>query len=136
MGISKYNAEGYFDPTAYEGIRNAEADARKLKIIYPTGSMELNLDYFFPCTLDKARKVFLLINEYSSYADKTRLLTFLQKLENKYVAQMHEYADKAKSYQMNSPKFREYTAMFKEARRLRQRTERNIELLSEGRKER
>lgn len=136
MGISKYNAEGYYDPTAYEGIRNAEADARKLKIIYPTGSMELNLDYFFPCTLDKARKVFLLINEYSSDADKTRLLTFLQKLENKYAAQMRDYADKAKSCPVNSPKFREYATLFKEARRLRQRTARNIDLLTAGRDER
>lgn len=130
MGISKYNAEGYYDPTAYEGIRNAEADARKLKIIYPTGSMELNLDYFFPCTLDKARKVFLLINEYSSDADKTRLLTFLQKLENKYAAQMRDYAEKAKSYPVNSSEFREYIAMFKDARRLRQRTVRNIEIFT------
>ena len=77
MGISKYNADGYYDPTAYEGIRQADASARKLKITYPTGYMELNLDYFFPCTLDKARKVFSLIHRYSSGADKDRMLAFL-----------------------------------------------------------
>lgn len=77
MGISKYNAEGYYDPTTYEGIRKADADAKKFKIVYPTGFMELNLTNFFPCTLDKARKVFSLIHKYSSKEDKQRLLFFL-----------------------------------------------------------
>ena len=136
MGISKYNPEGYYDPTAYEGIRNAEADARKLKIKYPTGYMELNLDYFFPCTLDKARKVFSLMHRYSSERDKDRLLTFLHGLECKYFSQMQEYADKATSHLEKSEEYREYTSRFKEARRLRQRTARNIELFTAGRESR
>ena len=136
MGISKYNAEGYYDPTAYEGIRNAEADARKLKIKYPTGYMELNLDYFFPCTLDKARKVFSLMHRYSSERDKDRLLTFLHGLECKYFSQMHEYADKETSHSEKSDEHHEYTTRFKEARRLRQRTARNIELFTAGRERR
>lgn len=80
LGISKYNAEGYYDPTAYEGIRKADADARKFKIVYPTGFMELNLTNFFPCTLDNARKIFSLIHKYSTEKDKQRLLHFLQGL--------------------------------------------------------
>lgn len=133
MGISKYNAEGYYDPTAYEGIRQADANARKLKIKYPTGYMELNLDYFFPCTLDKARKVFSLIHRYSSEVDKDRLLAFLYGLESRYGAQMQEYADKAMYYPEKTEEYREYTSRFKEARRLRQRTSRNIELFTAGR---
>ena len=133
MGISKYNAEGYYDPTAYEGIRQADANARKLKINYPTGYMELNLDYFFPCPLDKARKVFSLIHRYSSEADKDRLIAFLYGLESRYGAQMQEYADKAMYYPAKSEECREYTSRFKEARRLRQRTSRNIELFTAGR---
>lgn len=133
MGISKYNVEGYCDPTAYEGIRNAEADARKLKINYPTGYMELNLDYFFPCAMDKARKAFSLIHKYSSEADKDRLLAFLHGLENRCFAQMQKCADKATSYPAKSEECREYTSRFKEARRLRQRTAKNIELFTAGR---
>ena len=134
MGISKYNAEGYYDPTAYEGIRQADANARKLKINYPTGYMELNLDCFFPCPLDKARKVFALIHRYSSEVDKDRLLAFLYGLESRYGAQMQEYADKAMCYPEKTEEYREYTSRFKEARRLRQRTARNIELFTAGRK--
>ena len=133
MGISKYNAEGYYDPTAYEGIRQADANARKLKINYPTGYMELNLDCFFPCPLDKARKVFALIHRYSLEADKDRLLAFLHGLESRYGAQMQKCADKATSYPAKSEEYREYTSRFKEARRLRQRTARNIELFTAGR---
>ena len=133
MGINKYNAEGYYDPTAYEGLRNAEAEARKLKINYPTGYMELNLDCFFPCPLDKARKIFLLIHKYSSEADKDRLIVFLHGLESRYFAQMQKCADKATSYPAKSEECREYTSRFKEARRLRQRTARNIELFTAGR---
>lgn len=29
MGIAKYNREGYFDPTAYEAVRNIEAEQKK-----------------------------------------------------------------------------------------------------------
>ena len=133
MGISKYNAEGYYDPTAYEGIRQADANARKLKINYPTGYMELNLDCFFPCPLDKARKVFALIHRYSLEADKDRLLAFLHGLEHRYFTQMQEYANEAAAYPANSDKWREYTVKFKEAMRLRQRTAKNIELFIAGR---
>lgn len=29
MGISKYNSEGYVDPTAYAAVRSIEKEARK-----------------------------------------------------------------------------------------------------------
>lgn len=133
MGISKYNAEGYYDPTAYEGIRKADADARKFKIVYPTGFMELNLTNFFPCTLDKARKVFSLIHKYSPGKEKQILLHFLQGLENEYAMEMMECAEKAMSYPEKSTEYRKYNSKFKEARRLRQRAARNIELFNAGR---
>ena len=133
MGINKYNAEGYYDPTAYEGIRRAEADTGKLKIVYPTGYMELNLEGFFPCPLDKARKVFSLIHRHSPEPDKDSLLAFLRRLEKRYLAQMQEYANKAAAYPANSDKWREYNAKFKEAMRLRQRAAKNRELFIAGR---
>ncbi len=125
MGTSKYNAEGYYDPTAYEGIRRAEADAEKLTIVYPAGCMELNLEGFFPCSLDKARKIFSLIYRHSSESDKEKLLSFLHKLEKRYFSQMQEYAELAGAYPARSVTSRDYIAKFKEARWLWQRTVRN-----------
>lgn len=133
MGISKYNAEGYYDPTAYEGIRRAEVDTGKLKIVYPTGYIELNLEGFFPCPLDKARKIFSLIHRYSPELDKDRLLAFLRKLEKRYFSQMQEYAELAGAYPSRSVRCREYIAKFKEARCLWQRTARNTKHFIAGR---
>lgn len=133
MGISKYNAEGYYDPTAYEGIRRAEEGMKKMRINYPTGYLELNIDHFFPCTIDKARKVFSLIHRYSSESDKERLVTFLKDLERRYLCQMKDCAEKASSYPEYSAKHRKHTLKFKESRRLCQRTRRNLEVFSSGR---
>ncbi|WP_026478188.1 hypothetical protein [Alkaliphilus transvaalensis] len=133
MGISKYNAEGYYDPTAYEGVRRAEESMKVLKIVYPTGYMEINLDYFFPCTLDKARKVCSLIHRYSTESDKDRLQKYLQGKERMYYSKMSKYADKASSYPENSKEHREYLSKFKEARRLHQRIKRNREIFEMGR---
>jgi hypothetical protein len=131
--ISKYNAEGYHDPTAYEGICRADEGAGNLKIIYPTGYMELKLGSFFPCTHDQARKIFSLIHRYSPESDKNRLLAFLQCMEKRYQHQMQEYAEKAVAYPAYSGKCREYTSKLKDAMRLRQRTAKNIELFIAGR---
>ena len=133
MGISRYNAEGYHDPTAYDGIRQAEESDRKLKITYPTGHLELSLNWFFPCSQDKARKVFSLVHRYSPEADKDRLLAFLHALEGRYFALMREYADKATFCPPSGEECRDYTSRFKEARWLRQRTAKNIELFIAGR---
>ena len=133
MGINKYNVEGYYDPTAYEGIRNAEADARKLKITYPAGCLELNLDQFFPCASDKAEKVFLLIHKYSSDSDKKKLLAFLHDLKSRYFTKMMKYDNMASSYPAKSEEHRGYISRFKKAKQLHQEITRNIELFTAGR---
>lgn len=133
MGISKYNAEGYYDPTAYEGLKRAQESMKKMKITYPTGYMEINLDNFFPCTLDKARKVFSLIHRYSSESDKDRLHEFFVGKEGRFYSKMSIYADKASSYPENSKEHRDYLSKFKETRRLHQRIKRNRELFLTGR---
>ena len=50
MGISRYNSEGYADPTAYEAIRNIES----FRVDHPNGYIEVNMETFFPCTTTKA----------------------------------------------------------------------------------
>ena len=52
MGISRYNSEGYADPTAYEAIRSIET----FRVDHPNGYIEVNLETFFPCTHTKAKK--------------------------------------------------------------------------------
>ena len=39
MGISRYNSEGYADPTAYEAIRNIES----FRVDHPNGYIEVNV---------------------------------------------------------------------------------------------
>lgn len=133
MGINKRNAEGYFDPTAYEGIRNAESDAKKLKITYPAGCLELNIDQFFPCTSEKAEKVFSLIHKYSSDSEKKELLAFLHGLESRYFARMMKYVNKALCCSEKSEEYRGYIARFTKAKQLHQKAIKNIVLFAAGR---
>lgn len=136
MEISKYNAEGYYDPTAYEGICRAEGYAWKLKIIYPAGCLELALKDFFPCTLAKARKVFSLIHKYSPESDKDKLVNFFRNLSDGYSIKMQDYAAKAASFPKNSYERNEYALKFKKARHQRQKIVKNLQLFTDLRDKR
>ena len=37
MSISKYNSEGYYDPTTYEALKNIEKEERKMAVLYKPG---------------------------------------------------------------------------------------------------
>ena len=73
MGISRYNSEGYADPTAYEAIRNIET----FRVDHPNGYIEVNMETFFPCTNTKAKKLFRLVRTYCSKAQQEELLVAL-----------------------------------------------------------
>lgn len=133
LGINKFNAEGYTDPTAYEGIRNAEADAGKLKITYPSGFLELNLNQFFPCTSDKAEKVFSLVHKYSSDSDKKKLLAFLRSLESRYFSRIMKYGSKASRCPEKSEEHRAYISRLKTAKQQHHAVIKNIQLFTAGR---
>lgn len=47
MGLSKYNSEGYYDPTAYEGLKGFEESMKVIKLNGPDGYIEMCLDEFF-----------------------------------------------------------------------------------------
>lgn len=117
----------------YDAVANEIKDKELFKIVHPTGWIEINIEKFFPCTLIKARKIFSLINRYSSKEVKKALLLILQEKESRYAASMTEYAAKITLYQAKSKESRFYAARFKEAKRLRQRMERNIEIFLAGR---
>ena len=91
MGISYYNGSGYPDPTAHYAVRHLEEEEKTLHIVYPTGHMDIRMDKFFPSTLDRARKLFRLMAQYSSSEDKHRLLEFLRQKEQKLINQEESY---------------------------------------------
>lgn len=132
MGISYKNGSGYPDPTAYEAVRLMEAEQKRLRIEYPTGYMELNMEAAFPATLDRARKIFRLVHRYCSEADQHRLAAFLARKEQHYAAQAQTFLSKAGDSKPHSAEFHEYDMRYREAVRLQQRTHRNIELFQEG----
>lgn len=80
MGIGKRNGEGYYDPTAYAGIKLAEPKQEKetVRLVYKNGRMELYIHEFFPCTAAVARRVFPLIRHYAKEEDKEKLRQFLK----------------------------------------------------------
>lgn len=80
MGISRFNSEGYCDPTAYEAIKKAET----FRIVHPTGYLDINTEKFFPCTVEKGKKTFRLVREHCSKAQQEELLGALLRKEKRY----------------------------------------------------
>ena len=97
MGIHYYNNSGYADPTAYEAIKNVEEGEKRLRVAYPSGHIDLRLERFFPCTLEKAKKLFRLMNKTSSKADQMKLYKFLLQHEAKFKAQVDSNLGQAKA---------------------------------------
>ncbi len=131
MGISRNNGEGYPDPTAHIAVRNVEADAKKLKINYPTGYIELNLERFFPCPQSKAKKVFRLIHRYCTQTDKTRLLEFMTRRVAYYDSREANSMKRATSVE-RAYEYKYHIAQAKEAARQREMLQRNIDNFKEG----
>ena len=131
MGISRNNGEGYPDPTAHIAVRNVEADAKKLKINYPTGYIELNLERFFPCPQSKAKKVFRLIHRYCTQTDKTRLLEFMTRRVAYYDSREANSMKKAASDE-HACEYKYHIALAKAAARQREMLQRNIDNFKEG----
>lgn len=83
MGISRYNASGYLDMTAHIAIRNVEEDNKWFHIGYPTGHMDVRLENYFPGNMKRVEKLFRLVRDFSTVADKDRLLAFLKSKEQR-----------------------------------------------------
>lgn len=126
MGISYKNSSGYPDPTAYTAVHNIEAEEKILHIQYPTGHIDLKMDAFFPCTADRARKIFRLICQYCSQEDKDRLLRFLREKERRYQSQVRTFEQQIKSSTQEKGRSSLESRM-RESARLQIQTHRNIE---------
>ena len=130
MGNSYKNSSGYADPTAFRAVANIEREEKTLHIEYPSGYMDLYMNEFFPCTVEKARKVFRLMRAYSPDSDKEKLLLYLNRQVQSFTDQMKHYAEMAASTEIKSERGR-YTAEFKQAQMKKRRAQRNIEMLRE-----
>lgn len=128
MGISYKNSSGYPDPTAHYAVRHIEEEEKMLHIVYPTGHMDIRMDKFFPATLDRARKVFRLMAQYSSREDQSRLLEFLRQKEQKLQNQEESYSRKVLESTKKTD-INRYTAYAHNAANDKHRTKRNMELL-------
>ena len=64
---------------------------KDLLINYPNGWMEIHLGEFFPCTQDRARKLFRLVKKYCSAETKEELGLHLYRLREYYRAQVETY---------------------------------------------
>lgn len=128
MGISYYNSSGYPDPTAHYAVRHVEEEEKMLHIVYPKGHMDIRMDKFFPATLDRAKRLFRLMAQYSSSEDQHRLLAFLSRMEQKFEDQEEAYCRKVRECEKKMDRNR-YTSLARNAANDSHRTRRNMELL-------
>ena len=55
MGVNMYNSEGYYDPTAYEGLMTIEKEAKALRAFHPVVYICSPLAGDVECNQEKAR---------------------------------------------------------------------------------
>lgn len=107
----------------------------RLRIEYETGYLELNIEAFFPCKMPAARKAARLINLYCSDETRAALLLELREIADGYKALCDMYKEKAEGLPAVSPELRHWRAQFNKTEALRKRMEKNINLISGGRRD-
>ena len=129
MGTGKRNGEGYYDPTAYAGIKLAEPKQGKetVRLVYKNGRMELYIHEFFPCTATVARRVFPLIRRYAKEEDKEKL---------RHSGKVAIFTDKAASLPERSEGWHFYRAKAREEQMRYNQAVKNLALLESGGKKR
>lgn len=129
MGISRYNSEGYADPTAYEAIRNIET----FRVDHPNGYIEVNVETFFPCTNTKARKLFRLIRDNCSEAQQKELLVALVRKARSVMEEAMSLEGSLDEVPRDPQEYRERLRKFKALTRQHTQLTRNIRDLTAGR---
>lgn len=118
-----------------------------LRIEWETGYMELSIKAFFPCNLQKARKIAPLINRYCTEEDRAYLLSELHGMVEFYQEEIqrdkgvHEEVRRryAAMGSMANPKrrdemFYDYETRIRKNEALKKRVERNIDCIERGEK--
>ncbi len=114
-----------------------------LRIEWETGYMELSVKAFFPCNLQKARKIAPLINRYCTEEDRTALLSELRGMAEYYQQEILGYKNILREYNIryaaigsmskseaNDKKY--YETKIRKTEALKKRVERNISLIEGG----
>ena len=136
--MGRKNGEGYYDPTAYAGIKLAEPKQEKetVKLVYKNGRIELYIHEFFACTAAVARRVFPLIHRYAKEEDKEKLRQFLKIKVQEHSGRMAAFAEKAASLPERSEGWHFYRAKAREERMRYNQAVKNLALLERGGKKR
>lgn len=129
MGISRYNSEGYADPTAYEAIRNIES----FRVDHPNGYIEVNMEIFFPCTTTKAKKLFRLVRAYCSEAQQKELLAALVHKAKSCLEEAMSMEGSLDDLPCDPKEYQERLRRFKALTRQHTQLTRNIRDLTAGR---
>ena len=134
--MERRNAEGYYDPTAYGGMRMAEQKTEKesVKMVYQNGRMELYIHEFFPCRAAVAKKVFPLILRFAAEEDKEKLRQFLRIKAREHSGRIKAFSEKADSLTDNPGERHFYRRKAREEQIIYNQCVKNLKLL-EGRKE-
>ena len=129
MGISRYNSEGYADPTAYEAMRNIGT----FRVDHPSGYIEVSVDTFFPCTNTKAKKLFRLVRAYCSETQKEELLVALVRKAKSCLAKAMSLEGSLDELPRDPKEYQERLRRFKALTRQHTQLTRNIRDLTAGR---
>lgn len=101
----------------------------KLRIEWETGYMEFYVDEYFPFALNKAKKMFELINKNCSFEVKAELKAYLENKAKAFDDEMKEYTNRAVCFPPKSKECKFYTTRFNKSERLYKRTLKNLKLL-------
>ncbi len=101
----------------------------RIRINHDSGYLDLNIEAFFPCTIQKAKKVFPLINRFCPCGDRAALMAELTELEKGYEALYQMYEEKISALPPGSREAKRWNTELRKTVTLRKRLRRNIDLL-------
>lgn len=129
---TKYNSEGYRDPTAQMGIGLAEPEQTRqiVRLTYRNGRMELYVKEFFPCTIAVGRKIFPLVKKFAGKKDIDNLRMFLEMEVSEHREKYQEFARRRSLEREGSKQFHFYNARSREELTLYKRAKSNLEMLN------
>ncbi len=97
-----------------------------LRIDHPTGYLHINVEWFFPCPVKKANKVFRLACCYCSDEHQEDFLETLQERANRLKAKEAELEDRRVMAPSRSEEYKDATIQINRTKRERAQLERNI----------
>ena len=100
-----------------------------LKINHPSGYIDLYVDAFFPCPLQKARKIFRLINQWCPREERQELMGYLLERAHFYETSIKDNTAYLQHSLMPRMKEREVLHDIQRSRSLLRRLQRNMEYL-------